>query len=236
MELTIPDPAPIADGRRLRRCRCLIIIAAFWASAPIAFGQDVTKEFLPEIDVYHRFDSAWGFWFQAKNTKESGESTQAEFGPSLTYDVKRWLTTDRRASLVSMRIGYRYLPSPEEPPVNRLEPVLTFNLEKGKFVLWDRNRGDLDWQNGDFTWRYRNRLNLGYKSYIHHYELTPYASVEPFYESKYHKWSDTAIYAGCLFPIRKHAVIDPYYEHQNSTGKKPNQSYDQAGLSLRLYF
>jgi hypothetical protein len=226
----------MSGGASLRRYRYLVIVAALWTSTPVLFAQDVTKEFLPEIDVYHRSDSPWGLLFQAKNTKESGESTQAELGPSLTYDVKRWLTRNLKASPVSMAIGYRYLPSPEEPPVNRLEPVVSFNFEKERLVLWDRNRGDLDWQKGKFTWRYRNRLNLGYKFYIHRYELTPYASVEAFYESKYSKWSDTAVYAGCLFPVRKHTVIDPYYEHQNATGKKPNQSYDQVGLALRLYF
>ncbi len=215
-----------------------LLCAALLLASPFSLAQDLTKQFLPEIDVYHRFDDSWGFLFQAKNTKESGESTQAEFGPSLTYDVKRWRTVNTKAPFVSMSLGYRYLPSPEQPPTNRMEPVVTFNYEaKERWLIWDRNRGDLDWQEGGFTWRYRNRLNLAYKSHIHGYELTPYGAVEVFYESKYSKWSDTALYAGCLFPIGKHYVLDPYYEHQNSTGnKKHNESYDQVGLVLRMYF
>ena len=111
------------------------ILCAALAIATPSFAQDVTQQFLPEIDVSHRFDDTWGFLFQAKNTKESGESTQAEFGPSLTYDVKRWRTVNTKAPLVSMAIGYRYLPSPEQPPTNRLEPVVTFNYEvKGEIV------------------------------------------------------------------------------------------------------
>lgn len=66
--------------------------------------------------------------------------------------------------------------------------------------------------------------------------LTPYASAEFFYESEYGKWSDTAIYAGCLFPIGKHVQIDSYYEHQNNTGKSPNQQLNQLGLVLNFYF
>lgn len=220
--------------RLARAFLCALLVVP----ASLSFAQDVTRQFLPEVDFYHRFDSSYGIWLQAKNTKESGESTQAEFGPSLTYDVTRWRTVDSKAPLVSMSIGYRYLPSPEQPPTNRLEPVVTFNYEwKNRLVAWDRNRGDLDWQEGGFTWRYRNRLNIGYKAHIRGYELTPYGAVEGFYESKYGKWSDTALYAGCLFPIGKHYVIDPYYEHQNSTGnKKHNESYQQAGLTMRLYF
>jgi len=216
----------------------MFLLGLLLVAASIARAQDVTEQFLPEIDVFHRFDDSWGLLFQAKNTKESGESTQAEFGPSLTYDIKRWRTVNSKAPLVSAAIGYRYLPSPEQPATNRLEPVVTFNFEvKKRLLMWDRNRGDLDWQEGAFTWRYRNRFNLGYKSYIRRYELTPYAAVEGFYESKYRKWSDTAVYAGCLFPIGKHYVLDPYYEHQNSTGnKKHNEVYNQLGLVLRLYF
>jgi Protein of unknown function (DUF2490) len=215
-----------------------ILLAGLLLPSPWSFAQDVTEQFLPEVDVYRRFDSAWGLKFQAKNTKESSESTQVEIGPSLTYDVNRWRTVTNKLSIVSMSVGYRYLPSPNQPPTNRLEPVFTLNYEKnGRILLWDRNRGDLDWQEGGFTWRYRNRLNLGYKSYIHGYELTPYAAVEAFYESKYGKWSDTAIYAGCLFPMGKRFELDPYYEHQNSTGnKKHNEVYDQFGLVLRMYF
>jgi hypothetical protein len=222
----------------LNRLARTILCAALLLPPTTSLAQDVAQQFLPELDVYHRFADSWGFLFQAKNTKESGESTQAEFGPSLTYDVNRWRTVNTKAPLVSTSIGYRYLPSPAQPPTNRLEPVVTFNFEaRERFVMWDRNRGDLDWQQGTFQWRYRNRLNLGFKSHIRGYELTPYGAVEVFYESKYSKWSDTALYAGCLFPVGKHFVLDPYYEHQNATGnKKHNEVYDQVGLVLRMYF
>jgi hypothetical protein len=66
--------------------------------------------------------------------------------------------------------------------------------------------------------------------------MKAYASVEPFYQSQYGKWSDAAIYAGCLLPIRKHVQLDPYYEHQNNTGMPPNQQQNQFGIVLNLFF
>jgi len=54
--------------------------------------------------------------------------------------------------------------------------------------------------------------------------------------SKYSKWSDTALYAGCLFPVGKHVEFDTYYEHQNNTGARPNQQLDQLGIILNLFF
>lgn len=68
------------------------------------------------------------------------------------------------------------------------------------------------------------------------YHPSPYTSAEFYYESHYQKWSATAIYVGCIFPIGRHIEFNPYYEHQNSTGKSPNQQYNQLGLMLNLYF
>jgi hypothetical protein len=68
------------------------------------------------------------------------------------------------------------------------------------------------------------------------YHPAPYASAEVFYESQYGKWSSTNLYAGCLLPVGKHVEFDPYYEHENNTGKHPNQQVNAAGLILNLYF
>ena len=81
-----------------------------------------------------------------------------------------------------------------------------------------------------------NKLTVEKGVAIKSYNFRPYVSVESFYESQYQKWSTTALYAGSLFPIGKNVQIDAYYEHQNNTGKKPNQQLNQAGLTLNLYF
>jgi WD40 repeat protein len=66
----------------------------------------------------------------------------------------------------------RYLPSPNKPTVNRLEPVATFHFPlMARILFTDRNRADLDWSNGSFTWRYRNRLTFERRLTIHSYHL-----------------------------------------------------------------
>ena len=104
------------------------------------------------------------------------------------------------------------------------------------FHLSDRNRADLDWKNGSFTWRYRNKLTLVRTFAIHSYHFIPYVAAEPYYESQYGKWSTTSLFAGCLFPVGKHVEFNSYYEHDNNTGKHPNQQVNSAGLALYLYF
>lgn len=206
-----------------------------------------SDQFLPEIDAYYKVISDVRVSFQAKQTRESTDPVQAEIGPSLDFylkplirlqDTTRFDLDDAKSRPLVFSIGYRYLPQANgSPATNRMEPVVTFRFPMAdKFLLTDRNRADLDWKNGSFTWRYRNRFEVEKALSIRAYHVSPYASVEFFYESQYSKWSDTAVYAGCLFPVGKHVEFNPYYEHQNNTGKSPNSQLNQAGLVLSLFF
>jgi hypothetical protein len=115
------------------------------------------------------------------------------------------------------------------------KPHLNLPL-KGGFLISDRNRGELNFSADDLTWRYRNRLTVQRTVTIRSYHLTPFGSAEFFYDSKYQKWSSTDLYAGARFPILKHTEIEPYYEHENNTGKKPNQQINAFGLILNFLF
>jgi hypothetical protein len=210
-------------------------------------GMAQTDQLLPEIDTYVKVSSDLRFSVQAKETREGGDPTQAEIGPSLDFylkplirlqDVTQFDLDDSKSRPLVFTVGYRYLPQANNAPAtNRMEPVVTFHFPmEGRFLLTDRNRADLDWKSGNFSWRYRNRFQIEKRVTIRSYHPGPYASVEFFYESQYSKWSDTAIYAGCLFPIGKHVEFNPYYEHQNNTGKSPNQQLNQLGLMLNFYF
>jgi len=225
------------------------LMAALLVLVPFmpAHAQTSSTQFLPEIDAYLKVQSNIRFVFQAKDTREGGDSTEAEVGPSIDFYLKPLIKLreasapdpdDAKSRPLVLSIGYRYVPSPGKAPVDRMEPVAFFHLPTwGRILISDRNRADLDWPTtGNFTWRYRNRLTLERRLTIRSYHPAPYVSAEVFYESQYKKWSTTALYAGCLFPIGKHVQFDPYYEHQNNTGKHPNQQLNQFGLVLNLYF
>ena len=55
------------------------------------------------------------------------------------------------------------------------------------------------------------------------------------YQSRYQKWSTTALYPGSTFTLGRHVNLDPYC-HQNNTGKNPNQQLNQLGLIANFYF
>jgi hypothetical protein len=227
------------------RGRLLMAVPLLLLSCLPARAQTSSTEFLPEIDAYFKLNSDIRLVFQAKDTREGGDPTQVEIGPSIEFylkpliklkNVTKFDLDDSKARPLVLSVGYRYVPSPDRPAVQRLEPVATFHLPSpGRMLISDRNRFDLDWSNGSFTWRYRNRLTLERRVTIHSYHPAPYASVEAFYESKYGKVSTTAVYVGCMFPLGKHFELDPYYEHENNTGKSPNQQVNAAGLILNLH-
>ncbi len=206
-----------------------------------------TNQFLPEIDVYNKLHNRVRLTFQAKQTREAGEPVQAEIGPTLDFYVRPWIKLaevnkfdldDTKPRLLTLALGYRYLPQANGgAATNRMVPALTARFPVTKrLLLTDRNRFDLDWKSGDFVWRYRNRVQVEGPIAIGSYHVKAYVSVEPFYQSQYGKWSDTAIYVGSILPIGKHVELEPYYEHQNETGKRPNQQLNQFGLVMNLFF
>jgi len=126
--------------------------------------------------------------------------------------------------------GYRLVLSPSKPDIQRLRLEFTSNLPLfAKAVVTDRNRADLDWSRGQFTWRYRNRVKVQRAFAIGSYKPAPYLSAEAFYQSQYAKWGTTALYVGSLFPVGKRSSLDAYYEHENITIRAQNQQLNQAG-------
>jgi Protein of unknown function (DUF2490) len=219
-------------------------IALFVVIVPPVSAQN--PQFLPEVDVYTGLAHDMRFWFQAKDTREDGGSTQAEIGPSLDFYLKTagklaTLTTfdldDTKKRLLVLSVGYRYLPSPGNPTENRILLMATSNVPlKTALLLSDRNRLEINFKNGNTYWRYRNRVSLQRTFTVHSYHPSLNAMAEFYYNSQYGKWSDTALYVGCIFPLGKKTELNPYYQHQNNTGKSPNQQINGIGLILNLFF
>jgi hypothetical protein len=229
------------------RPTCWLALALLMLFGGVAIAQSTQEvQFLPEVDAYLKLNRNIRASFQAKDTRDGGDSTQAEIGPGVEIYLKPLVRLkeitlfdldDAKKRPLVLAAGYRYLPIPGSPPTNRIPIAVTSHLPlKAQLLITDRNRADLDWSSGKFSWRYRNMLSLERTLVIRSYHPIPYASAEIYYESQYEKVSTTELYAGSLFPIRKHFQLKTYYEHQNNTGKHPNKQVHGVGLTLNIYF
>lgn len=220
---------------------CVFLV---WLACSPARAQNV--QFLPEVDAHVTLNSNFRAYLEAKDDRDGGDPQQLGIGPSIQLylrplvklkEVTKFDLDDTKSRFLVLETGYRYITAPSAPPENRMLTAATLNFPlTAGFHLSDRNRADLDWKNGEFTWRYRNKLTIDRAFSVHSYHLIPYLAAEPYYESQYGKWSTTALYAGSLFPVGKHVQFNAYYEHENNTGKHPNQQVNAVGLALYLYF
>jgi hypothetical protein len=203
-------------------------------------------QFLPEIAAHLKLNSTFRAYLETKDDREGGDPTQFTIGPSLQIYLKPLIKLkkvtsfdldDAKSRFFVLETGYRYVTAPDGSPENRMIVAATFNFPlHGGFFVSDRNRADLDWKYSVFSWRYRNKLTVERTFAIRSYHLIPYIAAEPFYESQYNKWGTTSLHAGSLFPVGKHVEFNAYYEHDNNTGKHPNQQVNSVGLALYLYF
>jgi hypothetical protein len=205
-----------------------------------------TYQVWPEISTYVKLNSDVRLYFIASTTRENRKGSSAEIGPNIDFYLKPLVRQEKitifqldksKSRPLLLRLGYRYLPSTDGPSEHRgvLEATGRLPLMSG-FLVSDRNRADLRFIDGEFSWRYRNRLTVERTVSILSYHFSPYVRGEVYFDSNYEKWSRTSESLGAAFPIRQHTEIEIYYEHQNDTGKPPNRQVNALGVALNLYF
>jgi hypothetical protein len=224
---------------------CFTVLAIVLACVP-ARAQNESTQFLPEVDGYLTLNKWFRTYYQAKDDRDGGDSTQFTTGPSLQLYVKPLIKLkrvtafdldDAKYRALVLEAGYRTIRAPDEPDENRFLVAMTSHFPmKAGFLIADRNRSDMDWKAGKFTWRYRNKLSVEKAIKVYSYHPIPYVAFEPYFESQYSKWSTTTEYVGCLLPVGRHVQFDPYYEHENDTGKKPNKQENYFGLAVYFFF
>jgi len=148
------------------------LIRASWLAiclgAPLVRAQDT--QFLPEIDAHVKVNPWLRAYLQAKDDRDGGDPEQFTFGPSVQIYFKQLLKLQRmtlfdlddaKTRPLVFESGYRIITAPNTPNENRALEAVTVHLPLWAGLLAsDRNRADLDWKNGVFTWRYRNKLAI----------------------------------------------------------------------------
>jgi hypothetical protein len=150
-----------------------------------------------------------------------------------------------------LRAGYRYsfAPGDEDPfKEHRIVTEQTFRQDLPlAMLLSDRNRQDWRFVNGDFSFRYRNRVRLEREFRVSGRSMTPYGSAEAFYDTRFEVWNRNRLTVGAEFQLkrgfpllreltpRKQVILDLYYTKQNDSRSQPHHVH-AVGVALSLHF
>jgi hypothetical protein len=199
-------------------------------------ASETQKQFWPEIDIYVPLSPKFRLFFLGTNTREESVKLDTQIGAHVDYIVNKKFV---------LRAGYRYsFPSNENRIV--LEQTLRWPLPF-KILLSDRNREDLRWIDGDFSFRYRNRVTVEREFKPFKRTLTPYASAEIFYDTRFQTWNRNRLIAGIQIPLkrgfplvkliepRRQLVLDLYFARQNDSRSEPHHIH-AIGAALNIYF
>ena len=204
----------------------------------------------PEVDTYVKLDDKIRLYFLATTVQENRESTEGEFGVNVDLQLKplrrrvpllEFRLDESKNRLLLARIGYRYLPSYTGGSAEQrgvLEGTARFPLIGffGDILLSDRNRVDLRFIDGEFSWRYRNRLSAEREFSIGRVRLNPYARFEVYYDSRHSTWSRTELQAGSAFPVTRRWELESYFDVINDSSESPTSQTKAVGVVTTLYF
>jgi hypothetical protein len=218
----------------------------------VASAQEPTtrKEFWPEVDVYITVKPKVRLYLTGTVSKsvEDGELRNAQ-----GYESQIGVHVDYIPNKhVILRTGYRFgtsVGSNSDPfKEHRLLTEQTLRqLLPGDLLLSDRNREDFRFVNGDFSFRYRNRVTLEREVHLlKGRTITPYVSGEIFYDSRFNTWNRNRLAVGVQQsllrgPLRKmllperQVILDLYYMRQNDS-RSDIQHVNAIGAALAFYF
>lgn len=193
----------------------------------------------PEVNAYVKVNSNTRVFLTANRSTDGLSFDSAQIGPSLDLTLKPLLpqirNNDDPNQYIRFRFGYRYITSASGPSEDRflLEGTGRYPMPL-KILMSDRNRGDLRFISGDFSWRYRNRLLLERSFKVGHTWITPFARGELFFDSRYGKWNQNAYAFGFVIPFGTIADLETSYEHRNNSRGSP-QHINAISTSLSFY-
>ena len=222
--------------RNAFRLGVAVTIGAGFAGPTAA--QETAREVWPEIDVWVQLSPKVKLFFPLSVSKSrETEYTEALIGARVDYRFNRY---------VSARAGYGYIwsISEKDAPDQYIEhrPVVELSLRAYRgaaILLIDRSRGDFQFINGDYSWRYRNRLRVErtftFKSWPPTRTLTPYAMEEVGYDSRYDEFNRSRFSAGLETQFTQKVMLDLYLVRQDDS-RSAVERLLALGLALNLSY
>jgi hypothetical protein len=108
------------------------------------------------------------------------------------------------------------------------------NTLPAKFLLTHRSRFELRWLDGEFHWRYRDRLMFERPLKAKRIRFTPFGAAEAVWDRRYTKFTIFKFTGGVQFPLIRRSTLDVLYERQHCVTCSDPQT-NIFGLTLNIY-
>jgi len=232
--------------------RCTKHLSAIWmvlgtCMAPVAGAQaETSTEFWPEASVYVQLNPGTRLFLDlpySVNT-QSGKGTldtAAYLDISLMPIARPALQQLdwQRGRFFWARVGYDHIVktggdtgAAEDRGIVSLWAKAELPQE---FWIEGRARADLRWIGGDYSTRYRLRLEATREFTVLEHAVVPYANVEWFYDTRYTGWARTLYQVGTEFTVDKHFRFELLLAKQYDT--LPEKSSTRAlGFVAKWYY
>ena len=102
-------------------------------------------------------------------------------------------------------------------------------------MLEGRLRADLRWLGGDYSTRYRFRVEVNGEFSVAEHAVVPYVNAEWFYDTRYRGWSRTLVQAGPEITVNKNFRYEVYLAWQDDRLPK-RESLAALGVVAKWYY
>lgn len=103
------------------------------------------------------------------------------------------------------------------------------------YLLSDRVRFEFRWIDGEYRFRFRDRLKLEKTIRPGRWKLTPYIAAEAFWDRHYSKWNQFRYTGGSEIRLFRRTSLDLYFERSHcSTCSNPNTNV--VGVTVFMFF
>jgi hypothetical protein len=181
----------------------------------------------PEANIYRHLSPSTRLYFVAAyaTAGKEAKSRTLDFAGYFDLTLKPILLPSlleqdwRGKKFLWARIGYDYVlkgedgvrATPEDRGIVALHARAYLPAE---ILLEGRARADLRWIGGDYSTRYRFRIEVNREFRWRDRSVTPYFQAETFYDTRYDGWARQLYQVGAECQLTKHFRVEPYMARQ----------------------
>jgi hypothetical protein len=223
-------------------------LCACQALGGAAFAAD-SSELWPELSAFITMTPATRIYLDSSYARDTEADTRtldlsAYVDISIEPIVREQLRTAdwQRSRFLWARLGYTHVVKADggtdSPYVAENRGILSLYARAelpSEVWLEARARVDLRWISGDYSNRYRFRLEASREFTVLEHTVVPYFNAEAFYDTRYDGWARALYQAGAEITVNKGFRYEIFLARQND--RQPSeQTLDALGLVAKWYF